>query len=269
MKTKADKILYKICPLLSVAAFLAVWAIAAAALNVEFLLPSPESVARDLINAFGDKKFYASIGVTLWHALASYVAAFAAAALFAGIASFFKAAEYFLYPLVVIMRVMPTIAVIFLSIVWLSGNKAPFLICFFVCFPLLYSQFLSAIKGVNKGLLQMAKVYRLSKFTIITRIYLPEIYSQAIEGAASVLSFSVKITVAGEAVSQAAGSLGFMISSANANLETGLLIAYALVAVLLGFLFEGAVKLCVFAFKKRAEKIGNTRAKKTENGGDL
>lgn len=256
---------YKICPIISVALFLIVWAVSAAALNVEFLLPSPKSVFTDIINAFCNKKFYNSILITLWHTFAAYALAFVFAALFSGLASFFKAAEYFFYPLIVIMRVMPTIAVIFLSIVWLSGNKAPFLICFFVCFPLLYSQFLTAIKGVDKGLLQMAKVYRLKKSTVITQIYVPEIYGRVLAGAASVLSFSLKITVAGEAVSQAAGSLGFMISSANANLETGLLIAYSLVAVLLGFLLEGFVKFVPFVVKKFKEKV---RSKKILSGGE-
>lgn len=258
---------YKICPIISLAVFLAVWAIAAALINVEFLLPSPESVFGELLVALDSRKFYISVLNTLWHTFAAYFVAFALAAILSAFASFFKAVEYFLYPIVVIMRVMPTIAVIFLSIVWLNGNKAPFLICFFVCFPLLYSQFLTAIKGVDKGLLQMAKVYRLKKSTVIGQIYLPEIYNQILSGAATVLSFSLKITVAGEAISQSASSLGFMISSANANLETGLLIAYGLVAVLLGFLLEWLAKFLPFCIKKGKAKLKSET--KTAGGENL
>ena len=64
-----------------------------------------------------------------------------------------------------------------------------------------------------------------------------------IDGAADDLSFSVKLVIAGEALAQTALGLGGMLSLANIYLETARLIAVTVLAVVVCFIIESAVRL--------------------------
>ncbi len=253
-------------PLLSLALFIVVWYCAAAAIKSEFLLPKPTVVAKEFIAALSSSKFYASLFTTAGRALGSFACAFLLAGGLAVLAYNFLWIEKFCYPLVLLMRVTPTMSVIFLTIVWFDSSFSPFATCYFVIFPMVYAGVLSALKRVDKRLLQMADVYGFSEKDRVFGLYLPQIAGAVYSDASSQLSFTVKLAVAGEAVSQSAGSLGFLLQSAKANLETGMMFAYSIAAVILGFLFELALTLIKKAFLKASSNGCFNKAKNKKAG---
>lgn len=256
--------LLSLFPLLSLALFVIVWYCVSAAVNSEFLLPSPSVVAKEFFAALSSAKFYRSVFTTAGRALGSFFCAFLLAAGLAVLAYNFAAVEKFCYPLVLIMRVTPTMSVIFLTIVWFDSSFSPFATCFFVIFPMAYAGVLSALQRVDKRLLQMASIYGFCIKDRIFGLYLPQTAGAVYSDASSQLSFTVKLAVAGEAVSQSAGSLGFLLQSAKANLETGMMFAYSIAAVILGFLFEFVFSLMKKAFLKARSNgfLGKAKNKK-------
>ena len=236
--------------LVAIAIVILAWYIAARVINVEFLLPSPSVTLNKLIYLFGLPDFYGGIATTTLHAVLAFLLAFVFAAVLAIFASFNAVVERLLSPIVLIIRVAPTMSVIFLSILWISSKDSPYLVGIFVLFPIIYSRILSAIKSVDGELLEMAKVYRVKKRDIVFGLYLPYVGNSVLDECPGFLSFGVKLAVSGEAVAQSGINIGSLMSSSKANLETAELIAYTVTAILVGFCLEQLFKLVIFVVRR-------------------
>ncbi len=236
--------------LVAIAIVILAWYIAARVINVEFLLPSPSVTLNKLIYLFGLPDFYGGIATTTLHAVLAFLLAFVFAAVLAIFASLNAVVERLLSPIVLIIRVAPTMSVIFLSILWISSKNSPYLVGIFVLFPIIYSRILSAIKSVDGELLEMAKVYRVKKRDIVFGLYLPYVGNSVLDECPGFLSFGVKLAVSGEAVAQSGINIGSLMSSSKANLETAELIAYTVTAILVGFCLEQLFKLVIFVVRR-------------------
>jgi len=244
---KWQSILY---PVISVAFVVALWSVIAGIVGVEFLLPSPSVTFGKLFKLLSQTDFYVGLGTTVLHSTLSFCVAFAAAGLFAVLASVNRIVERILSPIVLIVRVAPTMSVIFLSILWIGLENSPYLVCVFVLFPMLYSRILSAIASVDPELLEMAKAYRVGKGTIVKMLYLPHVSNSISNECPALLSFSVKLAVSGEAVARGGINIGSLMQSANAVYETAELLAYTVAAVLLGLALEWLVKGLIILIRR-------------------
>ena len=230
-------------PILGLVVFIVVWFILSAAIGISIILPSPTETLTEFFALFGQSGFYMALGRTLLRAVLSFLIAFSCACLFvflSKISVFFKKA---FAPIAVIMRVMPTISIILLVMIWFKSNVSPYAITFLVIFPMLYRVVTDAADGVDPALLEMTKAYRFSTGKRFLYFYLPEMLPPILTGASITLSFSVKLTIAAEVLSFTAESMGRYMKQASAYIETSKLLAWTLAAILLGFLLEGLVLL--------------------------
>lgn len=237
------KTFLKIYPIISVLFAIIIWWIAAEIVDIEFMLPTPYKTMQDLIVVFSDINFYKSALHTLGNVLLSFTLSFLCAFLLAILSANFETIEKLFYPVVLIIKVLPTMSVVFLSILWLTSENRPILIVFLVIFPMLYVTILSSIKSIDKNLKDMVKIYGIPKKDVIFGFYVPSVIKSSFSECVAALSFSVKLSISGEALTASKMTIGFLMKSANATLETGLLIAYTVIAVIMGFLVEFICKL--------------------------
>ena len=235
-------------PILSLVVAIAIWFVVAAAIDVEFLLPSPVSTIKKLFYLTGQSRFYLGLLNTTLHAVLSFIAAFVAAAVFAVLAGMSKTFERLLSPVVLVVRVAPTMSVIFIAMLWISSEKSPYLVCVFILFPMLYSRILSAIRSVDPELKEMAAVYRVGKMKVVRWLYLPHVSRSVADECPGILSFAIKLAVSGEAVVQSGMTIGSLMYSAKVNFDTAELIAYTFAAIVLGFLLEILCKAAIALF---------------------
>jgi NitT/TauT family transport system permease protein len=80
-------------------------------------------------------------------------------------------------------------------------------------------------------------VYRCSRRKIMLDVYLPALVPHVVSAVSLGLSFAWKSTIFAEFIGSSSG-IGFVISMANANLETEKLFAWAIVLILLMLVFE-------------------------------
>ena len=232
-----------VAPLVGLAAFIGIWYAAAAWIGVSIILPSPTETLSSFFRLLGSSVFYVAVGHTLLRTILSFLVAFFLACVFAflsKISAFFRNA---FSPIAIIMRVLPTISVILLVLIWFKSATAPFVITFIVIFPMLYTTVLNASDGVDKNLVEMGRVYGFSRLKLFSRIYVPQMTPAVLTGVGITLSFSVKLTVAAEVLSSTKESMGRYMQSASAYIETANLLAWTIAAILLGFLLETAVLL--------------------------
>ena len=237
-----NRLIYNIlAPIIGCGVFIAVWFGAAAAIGKSIILPSPADTLCSFFDLLGEKSFYLSVGRTLGRTLISFLIAFSLASLLAVlsmISTFFKKA---FSPITVIMRVLPTISIILLVLIWFKSAVAPFAITFIVIFPMLYTTVLNAAERVPSELIEMCRAYRIPPIRRIFSLYLPEMTPSILTGVSITLSFSIKLTVAAEVLASTQGSMGRMMAQSSAYIETSTLLAWTLTAIVLGFLLEGLV----------------------------
>lgn len=247
-----NTIKYAIYPLISLLLVLILWYIVALGVGAEFILPTPRQTARAFISLLTDPshEFYSGLAVTVLHAVVSFLIAFVGALAFAVLAKLYRIFAALFYPIVVIMRVAPTMSVIFLSIIWIASDKAPYLVGVLILFPMLYSSFYSGLMNIDENLVKMADAYGVKTKDKIFGLYLPCVAENVYSDSVSSLSFAVKLAVSGEAISLGGVSIGFLMQASKAYLDTSKLIAYTISAIIAGFLLELIVRAVAFVIKK-------------------
>lgn len=238
-------------PFIGVVFIIVVWIIIAQAVGVELVFPSPYSVIKSLIAILGNVEFYSSYGYTLLRCLIAFTLTSLIALLSSILATFFKPFEGAFYPLTVIMKAMPTISVILVCLIWFKSSISPVIVAFIVTFPLAYSNFTSSIKSVDEKILEMSKVYRVDRKKSVKEYILPTVINNSYDGIITLLSFTVKIVVSAEVLSETSISIGRLMQLSKLYLDTPSLIAYTLVTVLTCFLLEYSLKLIKGGINKR------------------
>ena len=249
-------------PIISVLGIIGALYILSFAMNSDIVAPSPNKIFKEFIALFSTKNFIKSVGNTVWRSISSFSIAFAVALACGILAYLNEIVERLLYPITVILRAMPTMAIILLCLIWLRSAKSPVAIAFIVVFPMLYSSILGALKSQDKDLLEMAKVYKVKKGTLFFKLILPQVVSALIPQLISTFSFNIKLVIAGEALAGTRLSLGFLMDGAKASFETARLLALAVVAIILSFIAEFGLKGLVNLIKGVVD--GYSRKKSNE-----
>ena len=201
-----------IYPLIALGIVLAVWAIWATAKDNPLVLPMPSAVLARFFALGGEKGSWESVGWSL-------------------------------------LRSAPTVAVILIFYAFMSSNQMAIAVGFLIAFPIMYSAFYSAITGVDKDLLEMAKVYKVKPLETVRSIYLPSVAPCLFDTSKSTLSLTLKVVVAAEILACVSKSIGGKIQTANATFEIEYLLAWTLVAIVFGFVLEGVVAIAKKAWE--------------------
>lgn len=245
MKKNAGKSIINnvVLPLSGLLLFVAIWSVAALAMDKSIILPAPHEVAVSLAGLLKEASFYKAAGWTLLRSLEGYAIALAFALIFALIASFSKVFERIFSPLVIITRAVPTMSVILLALVWLNSGSAPILVAFLIIFPLLYTGIFDAIRRVDKGLIDMSRVFKVGRRNLVAKLYIRETLPSVFTLLRSTLPFNLKLTIAGEVLAYTSMSMGLFMQRSSAYLDTAALLAWTLAAIFLGYILELVVTL--------------------------
>ena len=240
-----------IIPFAALLALIILWHIAALIIGAELILPTPEDAVRELVTVIRGDDFFVAVGSTALRGIIGFAISFLLAAVFAIIARLSYAAERFFSPVVAVLRAVPTMSVILLTIIWFNSRVAPVFIGFLIIFPIMYNNFLSAIKGVNPQLVEMSRVYRVSRADMVTKLFLPAIAPAIISSSSAAISLNIKIIIASEVLAQTSKSIGMAMQTARIFVDTAQLMAWTIVAVVLSFALELAVKAAGALFTRR------------------
>lgn len=242
-KERVYKALNIALPIATLLLIIVVYAIVSKAVGIDMLVPSVPSIVKEFFSLFAKASFYESVGWTLLRAFIAYVSAFLLAALLSGVTYSFKPLQSALAPIVLIVRIMPTMSLILLALIWFDSFEATVLVAFSVIFPMLYTSFADALEGVDKDLIEMARVYGVSKRKQIFSLYLPQIAPNVFTAIKSSVGLNLKLVIAAEVLAQTAKSIGIEMQFAKLYVDTAQLLAWTAVAILLGTVFEKVVVL--------------------------
>lgn len=242
MKNK-DKLLNAILPLISIVCIIVLWSSVAVVVDNSYLLPTFSQTVSVFFSLLGKAEFYRVVFGTLSRSLIAFVFSFSLALILALITNRRKVATKIVAPIISIIRVLPTIAVVLLLRVWTDEFVAPILVTFLVVFPTLYLSVKSALDSVDYDQIEMCKVFGVSSKDILLKVKLPQIYPPILSAIGAGLSLNLKLMVAAEVLAYTANSLGNLLQLSKLYDQTATMMALVLVTVILGLIIEGVFSL--------------------------
>jgi NitT/TauT family transport system permease protein len=227
----------------SIIGLLVFWAIVSKLVDNEIIIPSIKSTTLSLISITKDKSFIAIMCATLLRSLISFLISFILAVGLGVIGSISKTAYNFMLPVLAFLKAVPTMAVIMLALIWLSNDNAPILIGFIVVFPILYESVLAGVLNVNPKIVDMARLYKVKKWSVIKDIYIPNILMNVNGVMSSALGLNFKVVIAGEVLGQPKYSIGSALQLEKMYLNTSGVFAWIIIIVISVVISEKLIKL--------------------------
>lgn len=217
------------------------WKLISTIVDREILIPSPETTFAEVIRIAKSPNFTLSLANTLKRAVMGFGFALVTGAGLGMLAGVSKVVYYLLRPLVLVVKAVPTMAMILLALIWLESEKAPILVGFVIIFPVIYENVMQGIRSIDKNLLEMMRIYNLDKLTILKDLYIPSIMPYLKSAMAAAMGLNLKIIIAAEVLSQPKISMGTSFQIEKANLNTAGVFAWSIVTVILAALLEKGI----------------------------
>lgn len=246
------KVFQKYSPIITILLVIIIWQLCAVIVDATLIFPTPYETLKEMLNVFSKKVFYLSIMSSILRTVLSFGITFALAIILALISVLSKTFEKLLYPIILIVRATPTMSVIFLCLIWFSSNISPMIVATMVILPTLYASILSAIKSIDKNLIEMSNVYKVPTKTRIKKLYLPYVTEKVYIESVSAISLNVKLIIAAEALAQTSKSLGVLMQVAKSNLDTATLFAYTVSAILVSYFMELLLKFIHYLYRRNS-----------------
>ncbi len=226
----------------SVAVLLAAWKALALSFDSPYIVPHPEDTLVTVVELISDSGFLRVAGSTILRGIIGFVISGVLGlgiGILAGLRSGFNS---FLTPLLVTVRSTPVISLILLALIWFRPNEVPVFIALLTMFPFICTNVVDGIRSVDPGLVEMARLYRISRLRIIKEVYIPAIMPFIISGASSAMGIGWRAIIIGEVLSLPSYGIGTRMQTAQTFLNIDAVIAWTLLAVLISYGFEKLIR---------------------------
>ena len=224
--------------LLALVFWLAVWQGFAAILAKPLLLPGPFEVFVRLAELAVTKDFWYYTAVSLGRIVLGVGAAIVLGLLLAVLCCKSSLIDTLIAPLLVTIKSTPVASFVILVLIWVKRDYVPVLIAGLMVLPIVWANVCAGIRGTDRQLLEMAKIYKLSRTRVLKRIYIPSVMPHFHSACRTALGFGWKSGVAAEVLTVPTHSIGRLIYESKLYLMTTDLFAWTVVVVLLSLLLE-------------------------------
>lgn len=202
------------------------------------LMPAPSVVLATLWKLAIDGQLLGHIGITLYRVFAGFLLGGGLATVIGALTGYSRSFRQFLDPLFQALRSIPSLAWVPLFILWL-GIQEPSkiaLIAVGVFFPV-YLNLMTGVQEVDRKLVEVGKVYRLSNWESITRVFLPATLPAYLVGLRGGLGLGWMFVVAAEIMGASQG-LGFLLVDGQTTGRPAIILGSILLFAVLGKLTD-------------------------------
>jgi NitT/TauT family transport system permease protein len=227
------------------------WEAASRISGSELILPGPLPVLNRFIALLKTEKFLRSLLNSFIRVILG-IAISAPLGILLGIAAGLNPrVRAFFSPLFSVISATPVMSVILIAFLILGQERTPVFTAFLMVFPVMAANTMAGIGAVDRGLKEVAAIYRLSRWEKLRRLYIPSLTPFLLGGLHSSLSLCWKVVVAAEVLVQPLRALGTGMQTAKAQLETAELFAWTAATVAAAALSEGIFTLILGVSRRR------------------
>jgi NitT/TauT family transport system permease protein len=237
--------------------WLLIWEIISRLLGKEILLPSPISVAETLIKLCMTTDFWQAVLFSSLRIIAGFGLSVIVGIVLAVAAYNVNVIKHLIAPLMKLAQAMPVASFIILALLWIKSKNLAVLTSFMMVMPLIYANIFQGLMAADEKLLQMARVFRISKWRKIRAIYIPAITPHFIAAVSVGVGLCWKAGIAAEVIGIPTGSIGQRLYESKIYLITKELFAWTAVIIIISILFEKIVMLLINLAGKKPSKGGS------------
>lgn len=237
--------------IISILLWIFIWETLARIINNDIYLPRVMEVFKSIISLIIDGDFIINIASTTISAIISFILAIIISVNIGVCASVNKYVYNFIYPLIALLKSIPTIIFILIALIWFDKSYVSFLVGFVIIFPLLYEGVIASITSIDKKIMKMAIVYRLSLYRILKNIYMPAIIRDILQRSKANMSLVLKLVIASEVYSQPKFGIGALVQSAKINFNMDEIFAWIIIIIVICALIDVCLKGINLYLKRR------------------
>lgn len=208
----------------------------------DYQLPTPLQVLTAAASLWERGLLQAHVGATTARVLAGFAVGAAAGLSLGTVVGLSRGADRFFDPTLQAVRTVPTLAWAPLLLLWMGIDEPPkvMLIAIGAFFPV-YVNLVAAVRGVDRKLVEVGRIYALSPASIARRIVLPASLPGLLTGLRLGMSQAWLFVVVAEMIASTRG-LGFLLTDSQNTARVDLLVAAMLALALLGKLADAALR---------------------------
>lgn len=219
------------------------------------IFPSPIVTFQKFFELLGVAYTYKCIAYTLLRIIAGFAISFVLAFIVGVFAGNHPSLYQFLKPLMIVLKSVPTVALVFFFIILFAAQASIFIVLL-ICFPILYEGVAGGIKNVEKDYLEAAQVDGAGYLKRTTHIKIPLAFPYIVVAMISSFALSFKIGVMAEAMSGfTINGLGGLIQAAKNDASDPdymiRIFAYSLIAIVLMLIVSLLQEIITAYLKKK------------------
>ncbi len=234
--------------------WLLIWQLVSTLGGLELVIASPVKVLSSLAALLGKKLFYQAMLNSFLKITMGFIIAFCAGILAASAAYKAGFVRELLAPIVYLMKALPVASFIILLLIWAGSKNLSVLISFIVVFPMIYIGTLEGMKNLDVKLLEMAKVFRMSRMKKIRYIYAPQIFPYVVSNCKIALGMCWKAGISAEVIGLPAKSIGEQMYLSKLYLMADELLAWSTAIIIVSVIFEKLFLIILNGIRKGLEK---------------
>jgi sulfonate transport system permease protein len=234
----------QIAPWLVPFGLIVVWQILAqAGVITTRILPAPTQIIEAAIRLLQSGELVRNVGISLWRALIGFIIGGGIGLSLGVLNGINVTAERLLDSSLQMIRNIPHLAMIPLVILWFGiGDQARiFLVVLGVFFPIYINTF-HGIRSIDPNLIEMGRVYGLSRRKLFWQIILPGALPNILVGLRYALGLMWLTLIVAETIAANSG-IGYMAMNAREFMQTDVVVLSILLYALLGKLADVAVRI--------------------------
>ncbi|HIS92330.1 MAG TPA: ABC transporter permease subunit [Candidatus Alectryocaccomicrobium excrementavium] len=243
----------RIIRVLAVAFWIAVWQGVSLAVGSEILVASPARTFGALLSLLREGAFYRAVLGSLMRICAGFALALALGIALGALSFAVGWVRALLHPVVSVVKATPVASFVILALIWISSKNLSIFISFLMVFPIMYENMLAGLESADPKLLEMGRVFQLSRLSRIRAIYLPAAYPFLLSAARLSLGMCWKSGIAAEVIGQPRQSIGAELNQAKLFFNTPDLFAWTVTIIVVSVVFERLVLCGIRALMRRWE----------------
>ncbi|MBD0336681.1 MAG: aliphatic sulfonate ABC transporter permease SsuC, partial [Cyanobacteria bacterium Co-bin13] len=239
-----DLPLDRIIPWVVPAALVVLWQVLAqVGLINSRILPAPTDVVQAAIRLTLSGELLRHVGISAWRATVGFLIGGGIGLFFGVLNGVSRPAELLADSSIQMIRNVPHLAMIPLVILWFGiGDEARiFLVALGVLFPIYVNTFYG-IRAIDPGLIEMGRVYGLSRRELFSQIIFPGALPSVLVGLRYALGTMWLTLIVAETIAATSG-IGYMAMNAREFMQTDVVVLSILLYALLGKLADAAVRV--------------------------
>ena len=198
---------------------------------VSFSLPSPLEVVRGLVDVVRTGEIWWHTGASLGRIAVGFGGAVVGAVLLGFLAFLSPVARGVVHDAVAVLNATSVFVWIVISIIWFGlSNWAPIFTTFMITLPVVASNLVEGVASVDRRLLEMGDVYRLSGRQKFTAIVVPSTLPYLVAGMKVGFGLALKVSVVAEIFGVTSG-IGYVMNYSREILATQMVFVWALVMI--------------------------------------